>query len=472
MVLTGPGWTGWSRGGGDSNESRWEIMGHLLGRKEREPFAIVHADIATGDEQGTVERDMTILVGADGRIEQVTPSQQAYIPADYHQIDATGKYVAPGLINAHTHLFSDGRPLTSGATSQKTQKTAIKLLHSPLGKVYMRSQAKANIMTLLNSGVTTMRTMGDVGYEAVALRNRIDADDMIGPRILASGPLLAIPGGHGDPLIALASSSPEEARRNTRINLDHGVNAIKIAATGGVTDATKLGVAGTPQMTEEEMAAICDEAHEYGVIVAAHAQGQEGVMRALKAGVDTIEHGSALNDEMLELFRHNPRSLRGYSILDPTLSAGLPLTQLSQEQLGISDIVRGNSELVVDGMVQGARDAHANGIPVGVATDTGMTFVPQYTTWREMDLLVRYAGFTPAQAFNAGTQVNARDLGFEDVTGSISIGKDADMIVLDEDPVKNLRTLASPRLVIAKGRPVWRPEVKHFPEIDQLLDTF
>ena len=448
-------------------------MGRLQGRKEREPFVLEHASIATGDEKGTVQKDMSVLVSADGRIEQVCPTPLAYVPSGYHRINATGKFVAPGLINAHTHLFADGKPLSGGTDlSPRVVDAALKVVHSPAGRVLMDARIKGTVSTLLNSGVTTIRTLGDVGYEAVRLRDRIDADELTGPRMLAAGPLLAIPGGHGDPFIALSCSSPEEARRRTRENLDHGVNAIKVAATGGVTDATKLGEAGSPQMTEEEMAAVCDEAHEFGVLVAAHAQSPEGVKAALKAGVDTIEHGSVLDDEMIGLFLDNPRSLRGFSALDPTLSAGLPLVKISQQELGISDIVRGNSELVVDGMVKSAKQAHENGIAVGVGTDTGMTFVPQYGTWRELDYLVRYADFTPAQAFHAATQVNARNLGFDNVTGSVDTGKDADLIVLDEDPAKNVRTLADPKLVIVRGKPVWRPEVKHFEEIDRLLDSF
>lgn len=147
--------------------------------------------------------------------------------------------------------------------------------HSPLGKPYMAATVRHNATTLLESGVTTIRTLGDVGYEVVTLRDQIDAGQILGPRILASGPLMAIPEGHGAPLIALTSGTPEEARTAVAQNLKAGVNAIKIAATGGVTDAQEIGEAGSPQMSVEQMRAICDEAHQYGVIVGAHAQSRK-----------------------------------------------------------------------------------------------------------------------------------------------------------------------------------------------------
>ncbi|RBP99468.1 metal-dependent hydrolase family protein [Bifidobacterium xylocopae] len=447
-------------------------MESAVGRKAREPFALEHANVASGDADGQVVRDMTVVVGAEGRIEGMAPSGQVSVPRGYHRIDATGKVVAPGLINAHTHLFADGKPLAVGAGGPRKQQAVMALIHGPIGKAYLAARAQASAKALLNSGVTTIRTLGDAGYEVVALRDRIDSDQTLGPRILASGPMLSIPGGHGDPYIALTSSSPEEARLNARTNLEHGVNALKVAATGGVTDARELGVAGSPQMDEESMAAVCEEAHEAGVIVAAHAQSTEGVRAALRAGVDTIEHGSRMDDEIIDLFRHNPRSLRGFSGLNPTLSAGLPLVKVSQEELGVSDIVRANSEQVVKGMLEGASQAREAGIAEGVGTDTGMTLVTQYNTWRELDLLVRFAGYTPAQAFHAATQVNARNLGVDDVTGSIALGKDADLLVLDGDPAQDLSVLAAPKLVIARGWPVWRPRIKRIGSVERLLSEF
>lgn len=435
-----------------------------------EPFALAHVGLVVGDAGGTVLPDMTVLVGAHGRIERVSPSFGTPVPDEYRYLDGTGKYVMPGLINAHTHLFSQGRPLDPRMATPKGQRIIAAMVHSPVGKPYVNAVAKASVRTLLESGVTTIRTLGDIGYEAVALRDAIAANEMVGPRILASGPLMAIPDGHGAPLIALEGRTPQESRLHTRTNIEHGVDTIKIAATGGVTDSQARGEAGSPQMTIEQMRAICDEAHNAGLIVAAHAQSAEGVRRALKAGVDTIEHGSRLDDELIELFRHNPNALRGYSALVPTLSAGFPLHAFSRDVTGITEIQAENSKLVVDGMINGTRAAHDAGIPVGIGTDTAMTFVTQYNTWRELALLVKFAGFTPAEAIHAATAVNARILNVGASTGSLEEGKAADVVVLDANPLESLATLAHPALVVAAGHPVWHPHTKRFDDIDRLLD--
>jgi imidazolonepropionase-like amidohydrolase len=443
------------------------LFGHKHGV---EPFAIEHASIATGDANGRSLEDMTIVVGENGTINEVAPSSQIGIPQDYHRIDATGKVVAPGLINAHVHLFSDGKPLDPKQTTPQSQARLGKLLHSPAGKSVLKLRVKANVDTLLKSGVTTIRSVGDVGYEVTQLRDSINSGKAVGPRIFASGPLLAIPGGHGAPLIALESETVEDAQNNAERNIDHGVNALKIAATGGVTDSQQPGEAGSPQMSVEQMRVICEVAHASNIIVAAHAQSPEGVKNALLAGVDTIEHGSALDDELIGLFKDNPNALHGYSSLIPTMSAGMPLTFFPQDVTGITDIQFDNAKSVVEGMLAGARDARLNGIRVGVGTDTAMTFVTQYNTWRELYLLTHYAGFSSAEAFHAATQVNAEILGISEETGSIEAGKSADLIVLDEDPTRNLKTLSNPRLVVVAGHPVWRPSVERIEDIDTLLD--
>ena len=436
------------------------------------PFALTNANVVTGDPDGTVLSGTTVLVDAAGTIEQVAPSTEVSVPAGFRSIDVTGQYVLPGLINAHAHLFADGKPLPSILTNESMENVVSFAFHSPLGKVLVKRRAKSNILTQLHSGVTTVRSLGDVAYEVVAVREEIERGQYIGPRILASGPLLAVSGGHGTPTIALVNDSPWAARRNVRVNLRRGVDVIKIAATGGVTDARAIGEAGRPQMTEEEMAATCDEAHKAGKIVPAHAESEKGVKDALRAGVDTIEHGSPMDAEMVELFKDNPRSLHGFSALVPTLMAVLPLVKLGQNITGVSAIVRENARIILDRIIGAVHGAAANDIPIGMGTDSALTYVTHYNTWREMDYVVRYGSLTPARAFYAATRTNARILGLDGVTGSVEPGKAADLVVLRANPLDGFRAFTDPKMVIARGVIIESPMVERFDELDAHMDSF
>ncbi|WEV45993.1 amidohydrolase family protein [Bifidobacterium sp. ESL0690] len=435
-----------------------------------EPFAIEHATLATGDEDGRSIPDSTVVVDEVGRIEAIGPSASVTVPNGYHRLEATGKVVSPGMINGHIHTNSKGLPGNPKNQTPTGQRRLVRLLRSLPGQVFMYFNSKSNIETMLNSGVTTVRSVGDIGYELTWLRDEIRDGIVVGPRIIPAGPMMSIPDGHGAPLSALESATPEESRHTTAVNIAHGVRAIKIAATGGVTDSQVPGEAGTPQMSIEQMRAICETAHEVGIIVAAHAQSRQGVYNALKAGVDTIEHGCPLDDELIGMFLNNPLTLRGYSALEPTLSAGLPTAFLTKETLHMTEIQLDNSIPIAKGVVVGARDAHEAGIKVGVGTDTGVPYSMAYGTWREMDLLHRYSGFSTAEAFHAGTQVTAEIIGVSDITGSLEVGKSADLLVLAENPVDNLRTLEHPLMVVAAGHPIFKPSVKRYPEIESTLD--
>lgn len=435
------------------------------------PFALTGAAVVTCDEAGTVLPDHTVLVDATGTITAVGPSGSVPVPTGYRRLSGAGRYVLPGLINAHAHLFADGKPLPPLLTSSSAEHLVSAVFHSRAGRRVVTGRARRNVDTQLRSGVTTIRSLGDVAYEVVQVRDEIDAGRRVGPRLLPSGPLLAGTGGHGTPTIALVGDDPWAARRNVRTNLRKGVGAIKIAATGGVTDARAIGEAGRPQLTEEEMAAICEEAHTAGVLVAAHAQSREGIARALRAGVDTIEHGAGMDAEVVDLFRDNPRSLRGWSALVPTLQACLPLVRLPRSDTGIDDVVHANAEMILDEMLQGIQDARANGIAIGMGTDSALTYVTHYNTWREIDLLVRHGGLTAAEALHAATTGNARVLGLEAVTGAVEAGRAADLLVVDGDPLTDLRALATPAYVVVRGTVLDHPAVERFPEIDDRLDT-
>lgn len=435
------------------------------------PLSITDVTVVTGDAVGTVLPGRTVTVGADGRIETVAPAVAAEPPPGHRRIDGAGKFLTPGLINAHAHLFSDGRPLPKIFLNESVEGLVASFGHSPLGHQWMKRRTRTNVITQLNSGVTTLRSVGDVRYEAVEVADDIGAGKYLGPRVLASGPLLAVSGGHGAPLIALVSDNPWDARKNVRLNLRQGVRAIKISATGGVTDAKVVGEAGRPQMTEEEMRAICDEAHNADILVAAHAQSAAGITAALRAGVDTIEHGAAMTDEIVELFLDNPNSLRGTSSMIPTLQACLPLVKLDPSVTGIDRVAFENAEIVLDEMLQGIVDAMEHGITLGFGTDSALTHVTHYNTWRELDYLVRYGGLTPAGAFRNATAVNARILGLEDEIGSIDVGKQADLVLLEENPLESFRAFAQPTKVIIGGHVIEKPSFQRFDDLDAKLDS-
>lgn len=432
------------------------------------PFALMHATLHTGDTAGTVLEDRTVVVGADGRISSVTRAEEADLAPGLLRIDGREKHLLPGLINAHAHLFADGRPLAALYTHPRISPATTRLLRSPVGRQVLLRRTRRNALTQLSSGVTTLRTVGDVAHEVIETRDAIEAGRLTGPRILPSGPLMAITGGHGAPGIALIGDDPASARANARANIRAGAQAIKISATGGVTDATEIGYAGKPEMPEASMRAVCEEAHSAGILVAAHAQSQAGVLAALRAGVDTIEHGSSMSPEIVDLYRDNPASLRGFSAMIPTLQACMPLVRLEND---LGEVVRANAEMVLEEMLSGIRSATEHDIRLGVGTDSGISFVTHSNFWREMHFLHTVAGLPRAAVLHTATQVNAEILGLQDVTGTVEPGRDADLLVVEGSPLDDLRHLARPWLVVARGVRLPQPVVDRIDEIDAQLDT-
>ena len=316
--------------------------------------------------------------------------------------------------------------------------------------------------------MTTLRTVGDVWHEVIEIRDAIEAGRLVGPRILPSGPLMAITGGHGAPTIALIGDDAATARTNARASILTGALALKIAATGGVTDAKEIGFAGTPEMPEASMRAVCEEAHAAGILVAAHAQSQAGVLATLRAGVDTIEHGSSMSPEIVDLYLDNPASLRSFSTMIPTLLACMPLVKLPND---LGEIIRTNAEMVLEEMSAGIRSTLEHGIRLGVGTDSGVSFATHSNFWREMQFLHTVAGLSRAAVLHAAAQVNAEILGLQAVTWRIEPGMDAGLLVIDGDTHEDLRQLSQPWLVVARGHRLPQPVADRLDEIDAQLDT-
>jgi len=380
------------------------------------------------------------------------------IPSDYTRIDLKGMHVIPGLINAHCHLIGDGKPRFN-YNNERRIKFLIRLLKTRIGKKLAFNFMRSHTWTALNAGVTTLRCLGDPLLLDVKLRDLIDSGRILGPRLLVSGTGICVTGGHGS-MNSLVADSPWEARRAVRLNLREGVDWIKLISTGGVMDSRRVGEAGRPQMTVEEISAACNEAHRAGVLVAAHAESRLGVEEALLGGVDTVEHGADLDDDLVELFRHNKKALRGYSSLIPTLSAGLEITKHSVQETRMSRVQMENARLVKDSILSGFRKAMEGGVEVGLGTDASVPFVTHYNLWRELKYYTEAGNITPMQAIYHATLGNAKILNINSETGSVVKGKSADFLVVGGDPLEDLSVLALPRMIVIRGHIIKKPAYK------------
>ena len=281
--------------------------------------------------------------------------------------------------------------------------------------------------------------------------------------MLVSGPAITVKGGHGDGTFAMTSDSTDELVSFVDKNKSAGVDFIKICITGGVMDAKKKGEPGELKMNVVQAKAVCDRAHELGLIVASHTESTRGMEVAAEAGVDTIEHGSFLDDGLIGKIK-----AYGGKIV-ATFSPALPLARLSPELTKLNEMCVYNSEVVLDGMTEGAIAAEKNGIPVGLGTDSSCPFSTQYNMWREVCYYSRMTGASTAKALYTATLGNAAIAGVADVTGSIKEGKSADMIVLDGNPLDDLTALKAPCKVICRGIEV-KGKVKRNAFIEAKLD--
>lgn len=431
-------------------------------------YGFKNCNILEGNPNTRVRHNMTILIDGE-TIQKIGPSEEIKIPDGYELTDGQGKYIMPGLINAHVHLFGSGKPMKA-IGGGNAQKRLVKLLSTKPGLSVLDKMVQQHVMEELYSGVTTVRAVGDLFYSDVKVRDKINSGKLVGPRLLVSGPAITVTGGHGFGSFAEVCDSPWEGRKCVRKNVYEQVDLIKICVTGGVSDARKVGDAGKLKMTQEEVTAICEEAHKLGCLVAAHAESQEGVRTALRGGVDTVEHGSAFDDEMIALFRNNPKSLRGWSALITTISPAVPLYALPPSITKLSEVARQNAQIILEGIITGAKQALANGIRVGFGTDASCPFVSQYDTWRELEYAVQYAGFTPEQAIFSATKGNAEILGIDRETGTVEEGKSADFLMLDSNPLEEIRVLSHPHMVISRGERIDCSRLKKIQVIDDAVE--
>jgi imidazolonepropionase-like amidohydrolase len=387
-----------------------------------------------------------LLVVQGGRILQTGGAA----PADARVIDLGDATLLPGFMDAHTHLAHQPSMDQRADRIESLQKSIPELTLD--ATVYARR-------TLL-AGFTTVRNLGDSDLKDVALRNAIRRGIIDGPRMIVSGKSLGTTGGHCDGgnsyrpnLFGFESgipqgiaNSPEEFRAAVRYMIKYGADVIKVCATGGVLSANDD--VDSPQLTQEELNALVDEAHAKRKKAAAHAHGNEGARRAVLAGIDSIEHGSFLEDPTLDLMKE-----RG-TVYIPTLIAGTSILQALDKGMVMDPRNVAKAKKAMDHVYVTFQHAVQRGVKIGFGTDAGV--FAHGRNAEEFALLVKH-GMTPINALKAATSVDAELFGTAATTGTLKVGKFADVVAVPGDPTQDIRVTERPILVMKEGVLYKRP---------------
>jgi imidazolonepropionase-like amidohydrolase len=309
------------------------------------------------------------------------------------------------------------------------------------------------------AGFTTVRDLGDNGVNSVALRKAINEGWVPGPRIYTSGKSLATTGGHADPTNALRGdfrrdpgpiegviNGPDDARKAVRQRYKDGADLIKLTATGGVLSLAASGQ--NPQFTMEELQAVVATAKDYNMIVAVHAHGTEGIRRAVLAGVDSIEHGTYMTDEVIEMMRE-----RGTWWV-PTNMAGEWVAEKAKEPGYFPEIVRPKAAAIGPAIRETFRKAYAAGIKIAFGTDSGVS--PHGENAHEFELMVQ-GGMPPMKAIQSATREAARLLRIDDRLGTIKENKIADLVAVEGNPLQDIRAMNKVIFVMKEGITIKAP---------------
>ncbi|MBI2528081.1 MAG: amidohydrolase family protein [Candidatus Rokubacteria bacterium] len=391
---------------------------------------LIGARLIDGTGAAPIENATLIL---DERVRDIASDNRLADYPDPDTLDIGGRTVMPGLINAHVHLTHD-----AGAPDPLKA-----LRDEPPAVTAIRAASRARRM--LEAGITTARDVGGVDFIELAVRDLIKRGEIPGPRLLCAGKQITMTGGQGWPM-GRESDGPDEVRKAVREQLKAGADLIKLMATGGVL--TPGVEPGTAQLTEDELRAGASEARRAGRRTAVHAQGIEGMKAAIRAGIDTIEHGVFLDDEAAAMMKE--RDL----VFVPTLAAAYRITQAGR--------ARGIPQYAMDKMGRiNAANTHTfqlawrAGVIIAAGNDGGTPFNPHEDLMTELRLMAE-AGVPPLDAIRAGTWGSARALGLEDELGTIECGKWADLVVLDGDPLVDLTAVSRVWCVLQHGTVVHR----------------
>ena len=397
----------------------------------------IHSSNYFDVELGEYQSNKTIIIENN----KIIDIKDGYIyPSNKDKlINLKDKYLFPGFMDMHVHF---GQEYQSKAERPiKTERETQAIL------------AADHAIKTLKVGFTTVRQVGDSGLVAISLRDLINSNKVVGPTIYTSGKSIATTGGHADPTNGKSIddydhpkpedgviNGPYDAFKAVRQRYKDGADGIKLTVTGGVLSVAKSG--DNPQFTLDEINAVIEAAKDYGFWVAVHAHGPEGMKRAVIAGVDSVEHGTFMTEEIMDLMIQN----NVYYV--PTISAGEFVAQKSLIDNYFPDIVRPKAASVGPQIGNTFKKAHLRGVPIAFGTDAGVQ--AHGTNLDEFLYMVNY-GMSPANSIISATKNTAMLLNIYDTVGSIDIGKDADLVAIDADPLKLIENIKKISFVMKEG---------------------
>lgn len=398
----------------------------------------LHCGKLIDTQKGTVVSEQTIIVSGD----KIIAVKKGYISPEKAEnivIDLKSKTVLPGLIDMHVHLENEYNP-----------KRYMEQFTANEADIAFKSVNFAK--TTLMAGFTTVRDLGGTGVN-IALRNAINKNIIIGPRIFTSGKAIATTGGHADPTNGRSKllmgdpgpeqgviNSPDEARKAVRQRYKNGADNIKITATGGVLSVAKNGQ--NPQFTIEEVKAICETAKDYGMIIAAHAHGDEGMRRAVIGGVTTIEHGTKMSLQTMDLMKEYG------TYFVPTITAGKAVAENAAVKGFYPEIIVPKALEIGPKIQSTFAKAYKRGVNIAFGTDAGV--FPHGLNAKEFGYMVE-VGMPPMEAIQSATITNANVLGLSDKIGQIKANYIADIVATDTNPVDDITALEQITFVMKEG---------------------
>lgn len=407
---------------------------------------VITADRMVDVLTGKMVDHPAIFVGDDGRITGIADARTVRIGGDIKHIDLGGKTLLPGLIDMHVHL--DGPADIGGYRGLEFTDS------------FWGMTAVGNARAMLDAGFTSVRNVGSGNRNDIGLKQAIDNGYAVGPRIVPAGYALGATGGHCDSTFLPPSlendkrpegigDTPDELKYQVRRQRKYGAEVIKVCATGGVF--SRNTEPGQQQLSVAELKAIADEAQQWGVRTAAHAHGASGIRAAIAAGIDTIEHASLVDDEGIRMAVARARPV--------WFSMDIYNTEYTQAEGAKNGVLEDNlrkDREIAQAQRDNFRKAHRAGVRMVFASDAGV--MPHGEVGKQFRVMVEY-GMTPLEAIQAATRNAAQALGREGDVGAIAVGRFADIVAVDADPLANVRTLENVRAVIKGGDVVrWRTD--------------